>query len=66
VPLLATHLLGERDMRQKEGAFIAGLFHRGYAGLMRALLPHPWLVLLPIAPLLAILLPGRQMPKEMP
>jgi multidrug efflux pump subunit AcrB len=53
VPLLATHLLGEKDTRQKEGAFIAGLFHRGYAGLMRALLPHPWLILLLIAPLLA-------------
>ncbi len=53
VPLLATHLLGEKDTRQKEAGFIASLLHRGYAGLMRGLLPHPWLVVLIIAPLVA-------------
>jgi len=53
VPLLATHLLGEKDARQKEGGFISGLIHRAYAGLMHAILPQPWVILLVAAPLLA-------------
>jgi len=53
VPLLASHLLGERDARQKEGGFVSDLIHRAYAGLMHAILPHPWLILLIRAPLLA-------------
>jgi len=53
VPLLATHLLGERDTRQKEGGFISDIIHRAYAGLMHSLLPHPWLILLVAGPLLA-------------
>ncbi|MCX5685369.1 MAG: efflux RND transporter permease subunit, partial [Planctomycetota bacterium] len=53
VPLLATHLLKEKDAHQKEGGFISDFIHRLYAGLMRGLLPHPWLILLIAAPLLA-------------
>ena len=54
VPLLATHLLGEKDARQKEGGAIARLIHAAYAGLMRVILPHPWAIVLVIAPMLAV------------
>jgi len=53
VPLLASHLLGEKDTRQKEGGFLSRILHGGYRGLLGAILPHPWLILLVIAPLLA-------------
>jgi multidrug efflux pump subunit AcrB len=54
VPLLAVHLLREEDMHQSEGGRLTAYMHRIYARLMHILLPHPWLVLLAIIPLLML------------
>jgi len=53
VPLLAGRLLNEKDARQKEHGPITRMFHAIYRGVMGLLLPHPWMVLAVIAPLLA-------------
>jgi len=53
VPLLAGRLLNEKDARQKEHGPITRMFHAIYRGVMGLLLPHPWMVLAVIAPVLA-------------
>lgn len=52
VPLLADHLLDEKDANQKESGPITVFLHRHYERLMRRLLSRPWLVLVGVAPLL--------------
>jgi len=53
VPLLAGRLLNEKDARQKEHGPITRMFHAIYRAVMGLLMPHPWMVLALIAPLLA-------------
>ena len=52
VPLLADHLLGQKDADQKEGGFVTGKAHKGYERVMGRLLGRPVFILLPIAALL--------------
>lgn len=52
VPLLADHLLGERDAKQEESGPLTKMFHGSYEAIMRPVLSHPWLVLFLIIPLL--------------
>ncbi len=52
VPLLADHLLNEKDANQKEGGHLTETLQRAYAGLLNRLLARPWLVLLGVLPLL--------------
>ena len=52
VPLLADHLLSEKDADQREGGVITDRLHHAYKSLMRRLLARPGLVLVGIAPLL--------------
>ena len=52
VPLLADHLLGEKDAKHEKNGPLTKLFHRSYEAIMRPVLSHPWLVLLVIIPLL--------------
>lgn len=54
VPILASHLLGQRDTLQKEGGFLTRMFHRAYQALMEVLLPYPWLAAAIVGPLLAL------------
>ena len=53
VPLLAGRLLNDKDARQNEHGPITRMFHAVYRGARGLLLPHPWMVLALIAPLLA-------------
>lgn len=53
VPLLAGRLLGEKDAREKKPGPLTRFFHWGYDRLMRVFLPHPWLVLVFVGPLIA-------------
>ncbi len=52
VPLLAAHLLRQRDAEQPEGGGLTRWFHRMYGGLMGRGLARPWIVLLAVLPLL--------------
>ena len=52
VPLLADHLLGEKDAKQEKNGPLTRIFHRSYEAIMRPVLNHPWLVLVLIVPLL--------------
>jgi CzcA family heavy metal efflux pump len=54
VPLLADHLLSQKDAEQKEGGMLTERMHRAYETLMHRLLAHPWLVLLAIVPLILV------------
>ena len=54
VPLLADHFLTEKDARQQEGGRFATLLHQHYGKLMQRLLARPLLVLVLVAPLLAL------------
>jgi multidrug efflux pump subunit AcrB len=54
VPLLAARFLNDKDAHQQEHGIFTRLFHAVYRGIMGMLLPHPWMVLGLIAPLLAI------------
>ncbi len=54
VPLLSVHLLRQRDAEQQEGGFLTERFRGAYAGLMRRVLPRPWIVVLIVAPLLFV------------
>jgi CzcA family heavy metal efflux pump len=54
VPLLAVRVLRETDMQQPEGEWFLALMQKLYTRLMRLLLPHPWLILLAIIPLLML------------
>ncbi len=51
VPLLADHLLGQKDADQKEGGFATEKVHKGYEKIMGRLLGRPVLLLLPVVPL---------------
>ena len=51
VPLLADHLLGQKDADRKEGGFATKKAHKGYGKIMDRLLSRPVLVLLPLVPL---------------
>jgi CzcA family heavy metal efflux pump len=48
VPLLADHLLGQKDADQKEGGFATKKAHQGYEKIMGRLLGRPLLALLPV------------------
>ena len=48
VPLLADHLLGQKDADQKEGGFITDSVHRIYEKTMNRLFAQPWLTILPV------------------
>ncbi len=52
VPLLADHLLGQKDADQEEGGFVTRKAHQGYERVMGRLLGRPVLMLLPVAALL--------------
>ena len=52
IPILADHLLGEKDANQKEGGRITEWAHERYAALLRRLLARPVLLLAGILPLL--------------
>jgi CzcA family heavy metal efflux pump len=52
VPLLADHLLGPKDADQKEGGPITEKIHGCYTSIMNRLLYRPWLVVIPIVPLI--------------
>jgi CzcA family heavy metal efflux pump len=54
VPLLADHLLSQKDADQKEGGFITEKVHNTYEGIMNRFLARPWLILLPIIPLVLL------------
>lgn len=53
VPLLALHLLRQKDADQKEEGRWMPALHRVYAWLMHRILPRPGLILLAVVPLLA-------------
>jgi CzcA family heavy metal efflux pump len=52
VPILADHLLTDKDANQKEGGRLTDWVHARYAELLGGLLRYPALVLLVLAPLL--------------
>lgn len=54
IPVLAAAWLGGKEAEKAEGGAITLRAHKGYAGLMRRVLPYPWLVLLLAIPLLAV------------
>jgi len=54
VPLLAARFLNDKDAHQQENGIFTRMFHTVYREIMSAILPHPWMVLGLIAPLLAI------------
>lgn len=54
VPILADHLLGEKDASQKEGGRLTEWVHGRYAALMRRLLARPAMLLAGLLPLLLL------------
>jgi len=54
VPILADHLLNEKDANQKEGGRFTEWLHVRYDSLMRRILARPLLVLIGIVPVLAL------------
>ncbi len=52
VPLLAAHLLRQKDAEQPEGGGITQWFHQAYGNLMNKGLRRPWLVLIAVLPLI--------------
>jgi CzcA family heavy metal efflux pump len=54
VPLLAEHLLRDRDAKQPEGGPVKDAVDRLYRGVLGRSLARPWLLLLGIVPLLAV------------
>jgi CzcA family heavy metal efflux pump len=54
VPLLASHLLTQKDAEQKEGGALTDRINRAYESVMRRILGQPWMVLLGIAPLILL------------
>ncbi len=52
VPILADHLLNDKDANQKEGGRFTAWVHKAYAWIMRHILKRPALALLGVAPLL--------------
>ncbi len=54
VPILADHFLNDKDANQKEGGRLTGWMHAKYDWVMRRILARPVLILVGIAPLLAL------------
>jgi len=54
VPILADHLLNERDANQEEGGRLTASIHAKYDWLMRRILARPVLILAGIVPLLVL------------
>ncbi len=54
VPILADHLLNEKDANQKEGGRLTEWLHSRYESLLRRLLSKPLLVLIGVVPVLAL------------
>ncbi|MBW8078680.1 MAG: AcrB/AcrD/AcrF family protein [Gallionella sp.] len=54
VPILADHLLNEKDANQKEGGRFSEWLHVRYDALMRRLLARPWLTLIGVVPMLVL------------
>lgn len=54
VPILADHLLNEKDANQKEGGRFSVWLHVRYDALMRRLLARPWLTLIGVVPMLVL------------
>ncbi len=54
IPILADHLLGEKEAQEEEGGPVMAWAHRLYGRLMTALLGRPALIVLGVAPLLAL------------
>ncbi|MFH0881821.1 MAG: efflux RND transporter permease subunit [bacterium] len=54
VPLLALHLLREKDTEQEEGGRWTRFAHDQYSKIMHRVLAHPWLILVIVLPLLAV------------
>jgi CzcA family heavy metal efflux pump len=52
VPILADHLLNEKDANQKEGGRLTEWMHKAYAVLMRRVLARPAWILAGVAPLI--------------
>jgi CzcA family heavy metal efflux pump len=53
VPLLADHLLNEKDAGREEDGTLTRMFHRSYEAVMKPVLARPALFLLMIVPLIA-------------
>ncbi len=53
-PLLAMHLLRQKDTQQKQSGMIMSGFQRAYGWFMGLMLARPWLIILIIIPLLAV------------
>jgi len=53
VPLLASHTLTEKDTEHKAEDKITRWLHQHYERIMQRLLPRPWLIIVPLLPLLA-------------
>lgn len=54
IPVLAAAWLGGKEAEKAEGGTLTAQAHGAYAGLMRRVLPLPWLVLLVAIPLLVL------------
>lgn len=52
VPLLASHLLSQKDADQKEGGALTERVHRIYETIMRRILVRPWLLIVIVGPLI--------------
>jgi multidrug efflux pump subunit AcrB len=52
VPLLALHILRQKDAEQREGGFVTDFSKRVYEKLMNRILHTPWLLILPVTALL--------------
>jgi CzcA family heavy metal efflux pump len=53
VPLLADHLLNEKDAKGEEDGTLTRMFHRSYEAIMKPVLARPVLILVMIVPLIA-------------
>jgi CzcA family heavy metal efflux pump len=52
VPLLASHLLSQKDADQKEAGALTERVHRTYETIMRRILERPWLLIVIVVPLI--------------
>jgi len=53
VPLLATHILTEKDTKHEGDGHLTQWFHQSYQKVLHFILPKPWLILTVLLPLLA-------------
>jgi CzcA family heavy metal efflux pump len=54
IPLLADHLLTEKDAEKEKAGSLTRVFHGWYEAIMQPFLRHPWMVLIIIVPLLGL------------